>query len=104
MVELAGDMRRHNFNFMETASTVATTSDVEYVDMTADVFAVIPGSVRCSSEDIILYPISPSVVNMVDADRDERDVPNWYWIKSSLLSDSGQCLYYPDAGADVPIS
>jgi hypothetical protein len=80
-VELAADMRRENFHFMESAATITTTADMEGAAMADGVFAIIPGSVRCVSEDIILYPINASSVNMIDADRDERDVPNFYWIQ-----------------------
>ena len=94
MVELAADMRRHNFKFMESATTVLTTSGTEYVDLSDNVFAIVPGTVRISSEDVVLYPISVAAVNAIDPDRDESDVPATYWLEGASGNAEAMSIHF----------
>ncbi len=83
IVDLCLDRGVSKWRAIQADSTVDTTASTAYVDLDANIFNVISGTVRIEAENLTLSPMSIEYNYVTDPDQDDTGTPAFYAIDSS---------------------
>ena len=83
------------WRFLTEEVSATASSGVAYVDLTENIYNVISGTVRITSEDATLSEVSLEWLNGVDPDRSSSGAPSSYVLASSGTAGQIRMLLYP---------
>lgn len=104
IVDLCLDAGISRWRFIQTDKTATTVASQQYVDLDANVFNVVSGTVRIEAEDANLYPASLEFIYGSDPDRDDEDEPIWYAFDSSDDAETLRMVFKPIPDAVFTVS
>lgn len=92
------------WRFRTSNQTVDTTAGQNYVDLTADVFNIVSGTVRIVAENSTLAPWDIEAIYSADPDGDQTGRPQMYALDSSGTANIIRLLLWPEPDAVFTIS
>lgn len=95
IIDLCLDSSISRWRFIQSDKTAATTNGTQYVDLDANIFNIVSGTVRIEAEDVNLHPAELEFIYSSDPGRDDNDQPVWYAIDSSDDPETIRMVFKP---------
>lgn len=104
IVDICLDRGVSRWRFIQTDKTATTTASTAYVDLDANIYNVVSGTVRIEAENITLNPMTLEYMYSSDPDRDYEDTPMNYALDASSDAETMRMYFLPIPNAALTVS